>query len=214
MLEILNIILLFVKGVFAGFIYNFVAFTSALFISDFIIKQGKKSGLAAAAGISVMHMMWATLTAFALRLSFLKLNENIYIYMFIGSFVLFYFAYKIYTKKKKRKFSFYEKPTKLSKIYLEGTLFCLGSPGKVFGYAGLFAAVNVPKTDPEILHKIPLILGVGSGSIGWWLIYIYLINKKASKISPKRARAFQKIAAYTLVFVGIVGIMNSLISWR
>lgn len=214
MSEFVNILLLIAKGIFSGFIYNFVAFTSALFITDFIIRQDKTSGLVAALGISVTHMFWAGITAFALRLSFLKLNENLYIYMFVGSFVLLYFAYKIYTKRRKKRFSLYNKPTKLSKIYLEGTLFCLGSPGKIIGYAGLFAAVNIPKTDPEILHKIPIIFGVGCGSIGWWLIYIYLFNQKATKISPKRARVFQKIAAFTLVFVGLIGIINSLISWR
>lgn len=214
MTETVIILLLFLKGVFAGFIYNFVAFTSALFISDFIIQQGRSSGLIASVGISVTHMFWAAITAFALSFTFLGLHENIYIYTFVGSFVLFYFAYRIYTKKKKSRFAIYTKHIKLSKIYLEGTFFGLGSPGKIIGYAGLFAAVNIPKTDPAILHKIPLILGVGIGSIGWWLIYIYLINQKNIRISAKRARMFQKIAAFTLVFAGFAGIINSLIGWR
>ncbi|MCH9630315.1 MAG: hypothetical protein S4CHLAM37_03100 [Chlamydiia bacterium] len=214
MSEATIIILLFLKGLFSGFIYNFVAFTSALFISDFIIKQGRPSGLIASFGISLTHMFWAAITAFALSFTFLRLHENIYIYTFIGSFILLYFAYRIYTKKKKSRFAIYTKPIKQSKIFLESVLFCLGSPGKVIGYAGLFAAVNVPKTDPAIMHKIPLILGVGIGSFGWWLIYIYLINQKTTRISPKRARLFQKIAAFTLVFVGFAGIINSLIGWR
>lgn len=214
MSEFLVILLLCVKGMFAGFIYNFVAFTSALFISDFIIKQGRTSGFIVAISITLTHMIWAMITAFALRFTFLNLHENLYIYTFIGSFVLFYFAYRIYTKKKKSKFHIYSKPSKPSKVFFEGFCFGIASPGKIIGYAGLFAAVNIPKTDPEIYHKIPLIFGVGFGSMVWWLIYIYFINKRATKISPKRAELFQKISAFTLFFVGLAGIINSLIGWR
>lgn len=213
--EILEHILMFSKGLLAGFIYNFAGVTCSLFVTDIIIKQGRASGVVAAIGLSMTHIFWAIVSAYALSFAYLNLDKNIYIYTFIGSLVLFYFAFHIYMKKNKKKpfFSFY-KPVRSEKIYLEATIFGLASPEKIVGYAALFAVVNIPTTHPLIIEKIPLILGVGIGSLLWWAIYIFCFNKQVASISPKKALLLQKISAYSLAFLGIAGILNSLVQWR
>lgn len=208
-------LLMFSKGLLAGFVYNFAGVTCYLFITDIILKQGRSSGIIAAIGLSMTHIFWAIISAYALSFTYLNLDKNIYIYTFIGSLILFYFAFHIYMKKNtKKKIPFFHKPVRSEKIYLESTIFGLASPEKIIGYAALFAVVNIPKTSPLILEKIPLILGVGIGSLLWWAIYIFCFNKQVASISPKKAILLQKISAYSLVFLGIAGVLNSLVQWR
>jgi threonine/homoserine/homoserine lactone efflux protein len=208
-------LLMFSKGLFTGFIYNFAAVTSALFITDFIIKQGKFSGLIAAIGLTMTHIFWAIVSAYALSFAFLNIDKNIHVYMFIGSLILFYFAFHIYLKKNtRRRIVLLSKRESSEKIYLEATLFGLASPEKVVGYAALFSVVNIPTTNPLIMEKIPLVLGVGLGSFIWWAIYIFCLNKKISSVSPKTASLLQKISAYSMAILGLAGIVNSLVEWR
>lgn len=207
-------LILLLKGAATGLIYNFVAFPSALFISDFITGPSKTRGIIVALGISLTHILWAGLTLFALSFTYTHLKENINLYTFIGSIILFYFAFRIYINHNKSSVLLFKKPKRKLKVFFEGFIFGVVSPSKILGYLGLFAAVNIPKTDPSIHHKIPVLLGVGLGSIGWWLIYIYFIHTGMVKIGPKRAKTIRKISAYTLAAFGIVGVMNSLIGWR
>jgi threonine/homoserine/homoserine lactone efflux protein len=212
---ILEHLLMFSKGLLAGFVYNFAGITSSLFVTDLVIKQGRSSGIIASIGLSMTHIFWAIVSAYALSFAYLKIDENIHVYTFIGSLILFYFAFHIYFKKgKKKTFPFFNKTTKSEKIYLEATIFGLASPEKIVGYAALFAVLNIPKTKPLIIEKIPLIIGVGIGSVIWWAIYIFCFNKQVQSISPKTALLLQKISAYSLAFLGIAGVLNSLVQWR
>jgi len=206
---------MFSKGVFTGFIYNFAAITAALFVTDFIIKQGLFSGIIAAIGLIMTHIFWAIISAYALSFAFLNLDENIHVYTFIGSLILFYFAFHIYLKKNKpKRLAILARKEKSEKIYLEATLFGLASPEKVVGYAALFSVVNIPTASPLVVEKIPLVLGVGIGSFVWWAIYIFCLNKKASAISPKTALVLQKVSAYSMALLGIAGLISSLVEWR
>lgn len=207
-------LILLLKGAVAGLIYNFVAFPSALFISDFVVGKSKARGLIVAFAIALTHLIWAALTIFALSFTYLHLKENINLYTFIGSIILLYFAFRIYINHNKSSPLLFKKPKRKLQVFFEGFIFGIVSPSKILGYLGLFAAVNIPKTDPSIHHKIPVLLGVLLGSMGWWLIYIYFINIHMDKLSPKKAKTIRKISAYTLALFGIVGIMNSLIGWR
>lgn len=207
-------LLLFLKGALAGTLYNFGSLTSDLLVADFISKKGRRSGIICGFGISTSHILWSTLAAFALRLTYINLHEKQQTYTLIGSLIMFYFAYRIYTKKKKKKFNFIKPPTKPIKIYIEGLLLGLSSPSKIFGYAVIFATLGVSETDPELLHKVPLILGVFGGSVFWWLIYSLFMTKKLELISHKRIRLYQKIAAFSMAIVGVIGLIHSLRGWR
>lgn len=208
-------LLMFSKGLFTGFVYNFAAITSALFVTDFIIKQGRWSGLIAAMGLTMTHIFWAIISAYALNFAFFNFDKNIYFYTFVGSLILFYFAFHIYFKKSSgTRGVALKKQDKPEKIYLEATLFGLAAPEKIVGYAALFAVVNIPKSNTLIMEKIPLVLGVGVGSFLWWIIYIFCFNKQVSSISPKTALLLQKISAYSMAILGLAGILNSLVEWR
>lgn len=206
---------MFSKGLFTGFVYNFAAITSALFVTDFIIKQGRLSGFIAALGLTMTHIFWAIVSAYALSFAFLNLDKNIHVYTFIGSLILFYFAFHIYLKKNTtRRLPLLQKKDKSEKIYLEATLFGLAAPEKIVGYAALFSVVNIPHSNPLIIEKIPLVLGVGVGSFLWWAIYIFCFNKKIAAVSSNTALLLQKISAYSMAILGIAGVVSALVEWR
>jgi threonine/homoserine/homoserine lactone efflux protein len=212
---VLEHLLMFSKGLIAGFVYNFAAITTSLFVTDVMIRQGRSSGIIAGIGLSMTHIFWAILSAYALSFAYLHIEKNLYIYTFIGSLILLYFAIHIYLKKgKKKRIPFFQPTPRSEKVYLEATIFGLASPEKIIGYAALFAVVNIPEKPTLALEKIPLILGVGIGSLLWWAIYIFCFNKHIKAMSAKTALIIQKVSAYSLAFLGLAGIITSLIQWR
>ena len=213
-MEWLVYLLLFLKGAGAGALYNFCSLTSLLLIADFIVKKGKRSGILCGLGISTTHILWSSLAAFALSLTFINLHENQHVYTLIGSLILFYFAYRVYRKKKRKKFNLIKPPSKSIRIYFEGVLYGLSSPGKILGYAVIYAALGVSETDPELLHKVPLIIGTFAGSFGWWVIFCLIVKRRLDHLSSKRIRLFQKIAAFSMAIVGVIGVIHSLKDWR
>lgn len=209
------IILLIFKSLLAGSLYNFVSMTSNLFVANFIFNKGKKSGLICGLGISLAHTLWSTLAIFALSLTFVKLKENQDIYILLGSLVMFYFAYKIYRKERKQKLSFLKKSSPRSLyVFLDGLFLGLSSPSKILGYAIIFSTLGMVKTNPKLLYKTPIILGVFLGSFLWWLFYTFIVSKYIHSFTPKKIRTFQKIAAFALTVVGVLGLIQALKGWR
>lgn len=207
-------IFLFLKGSAAGALYNLGSLTSDLVVADIIVKKGRLEGILFGLGISSAHILWSSLAAFALSITFINLHENQHVYTLIGSLILFYFAYRIYHKKKRKKLELLTPPTSYSKTYFQGLFFGFSSPSKIIGYAIIFAALGVSETDPELLHKIPLIFGSFTGSVAWWFSFSMLMNKRLHQISPKRFRFYQKLAAFLMAMVGVIGLITSLRDWR
>ncbi len=102
-MEWLVYLLLFLKGAGAGALYNFCSLTSLLLIADFIVKKGKRSGILCGLGISTTHILWSSLAAFALSLTFINLHENQHVYTLIGSFNLILLCLQGLSKEKKKK---------------------------------------------------------------------------------------------------------------
>ena len=201
------------KGTFCGFVYNFIGLASALFMSNFVLQDGKTKAIIASIGLSLTNILWAVISAFLFTFALTHLNKNIHIYTFIGSFILFYFAYQIWFRNKKERIRYIKNPQRSERIFLESILFGLASPEKILGYGALFALVNTQTANPVSLAKIPLVIGVGLGSFIWWVSYIYLIHGRSQSLPINYTRIFQKGCACFLAGLSLIGFISSFVQW-
>ena len=206
-------LLMLLKGVFCGFIYNFIGLASALFMSNFVLQDGKTKAIIASIGLSLTNILWAVISAFLFTFALTHLNKNIHIYTFVGSFILLYFAYQIWFRNKQERIRYIKNPKHPERIFLEAILFGLASPEKILGYGALFALVNTQTVNPLSLTKIPLVLGVGIGSFLWWISYIYLIHGRSQGLPINYTRIFQKGCACFLASLSLLGFITSFIQW-
>lgn len=210
----MELLILFGKGLLAGFLYTFASLTSSLLVSDFVSKQSKKEGFLASLGITIAHTFWACIAAFILSLTSVKLSENQSTLTFIGSLIMFYFAYKIYKKEKKKRTFFKEHAPKSYKAFLSGLFFSLSSPGKMIGYTIIFATLNSTLDTLKVALKIPLIFGVFFGGCIYWYLFINFVGKRLKHYPDKKIRLLQKIAAFSMAFLGLIGLLHSLQGFR
>lgn len=206
-------LVMLLKGTFCGFIYNFIGLASALFMSNFVMQDGKSKAIVASIGLSLTNILWAIISAFLFTFALTHLNHNIHIYTFIGSIILLYFAYQIWFRNKKERIRYIKNPQRSERIFLEAVLFGLASPEKILGYGALFALVNAQTTAPLSLSKIPLVLGVGAGSFIWWISYIYLIHGRSQSLPLNYTRIFQKGCACFLGGLSLIGFVSSFVQW-
>lgn len=206
-------LLMLLKGFFAGFVYNFIGLAAAVFISNFVFNEGKKKAFIASIAISITNVLWAAISAFLFTFALAHLGKNIHFYTFVGSCILLYFAYQIYFKKSKKRVKFFKNYQSSERVFLEGIVFGVSSPEKILGYGALFALVSTKASSVFALEKIPLVLGVGIGSLGWWALYIYILHGASSTLSSERTHLFQKGSAYFLAGLALIGFGSSFVQW-
>ncbi len=205
----MNVLILIIKGLSAGGLYALSSATSFLIISNKITQKGKLSGFICGTGLCIAHIVWASIAVFSLKFAYQHLNHNQHIYTFIASLIMFLFAYKIYYGKKKKYFSFKPSSKGLLSSLSSGLLLGFSSPSKILGYAVLFSVLGANNETMVYHQKIPLIAGVAIGNLFWWLLVTTFISKKINYLTPKRSRILQKISAFLLAFIGILGLIHA-----
>ena len=206
-------ILMFFKGAITGFSYNIIGLAAALFITNFAIHEGKKKAMVAAIGLSLTNLLWGALSAFAVTFVFTHFSKNLHFYVFFGSLILLYFAYKIYFKKDKARMRYLEGNHGFETIFLESCLFGLASAEKILGYSALFALMNITKESAVPFEKVPLVLGVGIGSLLFWALYIFTLHRPSFTLWQKYQTHLQKGSAYFFGGLGSFGLVSSLVKW-
>lgn len=205
--------LMFLKGALTGFSYNIIGLAAALFITNFALNCGKKQAFIAAIGLSLTNLLWASLSAFAVALVTKHFSTHLHFYTFFGSLILLYFAYNIYFKKEKTRMRYLGSRKDSETAFLEACLFGLASPEKILGYAALFALLNVSQKAGLFYEKIPLVLGVGVGSLIFWSVYIFTLHTPSFSLWQKHQHHFQKGSALFFGGLGSFGLVASLIKW-
>ncbi|MDN3507445.1 MAG: LysE family transporter [Simkaniaceae bacterium] len=202
---------LFLKGAIAGLAYSFVSMSSDLYTANYVLTRNWATGFVAALGITLVQILWSSLAVIAMRFSIITLNANLKEFIFFGSLILIVMAAMMYQKGKKQETPKQIRPRKKLYIFCEGIVFALTTPSKIVGYLAIFVTIGIERQDPDFLSKTPLIAGVTIGALVWWILYLFVINKKREKISPNFVSTLQRISGIILLTFALTGIINAIL---
>lgn len=160
------------------------------------ISQGKKAGIATAAGISTGLIGHTLLAAFGLG-ALLQISNTLFIVVkIIGASYLFYLGLKLFNVKKSELELYDLKTTALHRLYLQGAISNISNPKiAIFYFAFLPQFISVESSTPTInllvlgflfsiltlLIKAPI--GYIAGSLSIWLRNNKLFKAWLNKIS-------------------------------
>jgi len=197
--------LLLFKGVCTGFFYTFISISGMILVAHYIVAKGFRHGLMASLGIVCVQVIWSIGAMLILAGLIKSANVNHPGFALVGSLILFIMAIKIYRRREKydQKDSLSSKPLK---AFIAGALISFAIPIRILGFAAIFAALRVHAVEP-IQNALPVI-GVGIGSLLFWLIFSISIYNSKKMICPKTLQQFHRYAALVLVIFALIGLLH------
>jgi threonine/homoserine/homoserine lactone efflux protein len=207
----------FLKGVAMGVAIAAPVGPIALLCIRRTLDQGRLIGLVTGLGAATADGLYGLVAAFGLTALSGLLVDNANFLQLVGGFFLCYLGLSTFFAKPTDPMADFSslraEPTyRLVSAYGSTLALTLTNPATILSFVAIFAGLGITQTHP--LASVTLVLGVFTGSMGWWLVLVSGVIYLRNRLTPQRLASFNqkstKILALLILGFGIAALV---ISW-
>jgi threonine/homoserine/homoserine lactone efflux protein len=213
------LLFVFLKGVAMGVAIAAPVGPIALLCIRRTLDQGRLIGLATGFGAATADGLYGMVAAFGLTALSNLLVDNANFLQLVGGLFLCYLGLSTFFAKPADPTaavsSLRAEPTHhlaAFSVYGSTLALTLTNPATILSFVAIFAGLGITQTHP--LVSVTLVLGVFTGSMGWWLVLVSGVIYLRNRLTPQRLASFNqkstKILALLILGFGIAALV---ISW-
>ncbi len=207
-------ILLFSKGLIAGFCYSIVSVTAALYCAHFVIKRSWICGMAAGFGIALTQLLWSSIALWALDLSIDNFKLNPILVAIVGASVLYLLAFRSYQMSKEPITPPIEMPLQKLKAFGQALVLALAYPLRILGFGAIFLLLGAHNLAPySAFQGMGAVLGVGLGSLCWWTLVTLAVLGLRDRIPPRYIQFMRRLTAFGIAAFATGGLIVVLVKY-
>jgi threonine/homoserine/homoserine lactone efflux protein len=222
-------LLIFLQGLGLGVAIAAPVGPIALLCIRRTLDQGRLIGLATGLGAATADGLYGMIAAFGLTALSQLLVNNTALLQLVGGLFLCYLGFTTYFAKPSTpspanslvqqlaapKLLTAPKSKPLSRLlaaaYSSTLLLTLTNPATILSFLAIFASLGITQTHP--ISSVTLVLGVFTGSMGWWLVLVSGVIYLRNRLTPRRLadlnQASTKVFGALLLGFGIAALIFS-----
>lgn len=200
----MHLFLIILKGIFIGICSSAPLGPIAIFVMQNTLGKGRKAGMSAAMGSTVVDTLFAAIAVFSLSLVQGVIDQHYLVIKYVGGAVVIILGiYMSFYKHKP------DRPNKISATdFAQSLLMGLTNPGAFAVMLALFAVFGFGSDDVTLFEKIVSVASVCLGTIIYWNTCTWLLSKAKGKINVKNIVRINRIAGVVVILFGIYLIIN------
>ncbi|MCB1117218.1 MAG: LysE family transporter [Chlamydiia bacterium] len=207
-------VLLFSKGLIAGFCYSIVSVTAALYCAHFVIKRSWICGMAAGFGITLVQILWSAIALWALDLSIDSFQFSPIWVALIGAGILYLLAFRSYQMSKEPLNAPKDVPLQKLKAFAQAVPLALAYPLRILGFGAIFLLLGLHNLAPySAFQGMGAVLGVGLGSFCWWTLVTLAVLGLRDRIPPRFIQMMRRLTAFGIAAFATGGLIVVLVKY-
>lgn len=195
----MHLFLIILKGIFIGICCSAPLGPIAIFVMQNTLGKGRRAGMSAAMGSTVVDTLFAAIAVFSLSLVQGMIDQHYQTIKYIGGAVVIVLGVFMSFYKHKP-----DRPNKISATdFAQSLVMGLTNPGAFAVMLALFAVFGFGSTDVTVFEKIVSVVSVCLGTILYWNACTWLLSKAKGKINVKSIVLINRIAGVIVALFGL-----------
>ena len=174
------------------------------------LHKGRLNGIVTGLGATTSDLVYAVLVGFSMNFVIDFVEQYRFVIQIVGSIILFFFGYKIFTKETEKSIDDEKIGTtnrNLLSTYTSAFGLCFSNPIIIFLFIALFARFNFFSSKSDVSQVLLALSSIFVGALSWWVTLTMIVGSLRKKFKKRGLRILNFITGGVLIVLSIAGIV-------
>lgn len=200
----------FITGMIIGVLVSAPTGPLGILCIQRTLHKGRLNGIVTGLGATTSDLVYAVLVGFSMNFVIDFVEQYRFVIQIVGSIILFFFGYKIFTKETEKSIDDEKIGTtnrNLLSTYTSAFGLCFSNPIIIFLFIALFARFNFFSSKSDVSQVLLALSSIFVGALSWWVILTMIVGSLRKKFKKRGLRILNFITGGVLIVLSIVGIV-------
>ena len=194
-----------IKGIGLGLIVSMPLGPVGILLVNRTIKRGLLSGIFSGIGLATADTIFAVIAGLGFSFVISFFNEERVIISFIAGLILIGLGIRIFLSNPVKELRNPDTANKsLLRDFLSVLALSLSNPFTIFVFVAFFSGININSEIKPQLVPFLLVPGVFIGTISWWFLLSFFVNKFKKNLRLRNIVRVNQISGIAIIVIGIV----------
>ena len=200
----------FITGMIIGVLVSAPTGPLGILCIQRTLHKGRLNGIVTGLGATTSDLVYAVLVGFSMNFVIDFVEQYRFVIQIVGSIILFFFGYKIFTKETEKSIDYEKIGTtnrNLLSTYTSAFGLCFSNPIIIFLFIALFARFNFFSSKSNVYQVLLALSSIFVGALSWWVTLTMIVGSLRKKFKKRGLRILNFITGGVLIVLSIAGIV-------
>ena len=200
----------FITGMIIGVLVSAPTGPLGILCIQRTLHKGRLNGIVTGLGATTSDLVYAVLVGFSMNFVIDFVEQYRFVIQIVGSIILFFFGYKIFTKETEKSIDDEKIGTtniNLLSTYTSAFGLCFSNPIIIFLFIALFARFNFFSSKSNVYQVLLALSSIFVGALSWWVTLTMIVGSLRKKFKKRGLRILNFITGGVLIVLSIAGIV-------
>ena len=200
----------FITGMIRGVLVSAPTGPLGILCIQRTLHKGRLNGIVTGLGATTSDLVYAVLVGFSMNFVIDFVEQYRFVIQIVGSIILFFFGYKIFTKETEKSIDDEKIGTtnrNLLSTYTSAFGLCFSNPIIIFLFIALFARFNFFSSKSNVYQVLLALSSIFVGALSWWVTLTMIVGSLRKKFKKRGLRILNFITGGVLIVLSIAGIV-------
>ena len=200
----------FITGMIIGVLVSAPTGPLGILCIQRTLHKGRLNGIVTGLGATTSDLVYAVLVGFSMNFVIDFVEQYRFVIQIVGSIILFFFGYKIFTKETEKSIDDEKIGTtnrNLLSTYTSAFGLCFSNPIIIFLFIALFARFNFFSSKSDVYQVLLALSSIFVGALSWWVTLTMIVGSLRKKFKKRGLRILNFITGGVLIVLSIAGIV-------
>lgn len=200
----------FITGIIIGVLVSAPTGPLGILCIQRTLHKGRLNGIVTGLGATTSDLVYAVLVGFSMNFVIDFVEQYRFVIQIVGSIILFFFGYKIFTKETEKSIDDEKIGTtnrNLLSTYTSAFGLCFSNPIIIFLFIALFARFNFFSSKSDVYQVLLALSSIFVGALSWWVTLTMIVGSLRKKFKKRGLRILNFITGGVLIVLSIAGIV-------
>jgi aminoacid exporter len=200
----------FITGMIIGVLVSAPTGPLGILCIQRTLHKGRLNGIVTGLGATTSDLVYAVLVGFSMNFVIDFVEQYRFVIQIVGSIILFFFGYKIFTKETEKSIDDEKIGTtnrNLLSTYTSAFGLCFSNPIIIFLFIALFARFNFFSSKSDVSQVLLALSSIFVGALSWWVTLTMIVGSLRKKFKKRGLRILNFITGGVLIVLSIAGIV-------
>ena len=200
----------FITGMIIGVLVSAPTGPLGILCIQRTLHKGRLNGIVTGLGATTSDLVYAVLVGFSMNFVIDFVEQYRFVIQIVGSIILFFFGYKIFTKETEKSIDDEKIGTtnrNLLSTYTSAFGLCFSNPIIIFLFIALFARFNFFSSKSNVYQVLLALSSIFVGALSWRVTLTMIVGSLRKKFKKRGLRILNFITGGVLIVLSIAGIV-------
>ena len=200
----------FITGMIIGVLVSAPTGPLGILCIQRTLHKGRLNGIVTGLGATTSDLVYAVLVGFSMNFVIDFVEQYRFVIQIVGSIILFFFGYKIFTKETEKSIDDEKIGTtnrNLLSTYTSAFGLCFSNPIIIFLFIALFARFNFFSSKSNVYQVLLALSSIFVGALSWWVTLTMIVGSLRKKFKKRGLRILNFITGGVLIVLSRAGIV-------